>query len=313
MDTTLVIMAAGLGSRYEGGIKQLAKVGPSGEIIMDYSIYDAIAAGFNKIIFVIRKDIEKDFIEIIGNRISKVCKTEYVFQELGNVPEKYKFKVSPDRRKPWGTGQAVLACKDIINEPFAVINADDFYGREPFEIIHNFLVNEKNDGDKEKVCLPGFILKNTLSDNGAVTRGICLCDEDNKVHHIIETKNIIKTEDGAAEQTRECEICALNPDSHVSMNMWGFMPSFLDKLEDKFYDFFAKLEPYELKKEYLLPNIIDSMIKRGECEVSMTETDSKWFGMTYKPDLPVVCAEIKKLTDSGAYPTDIMAALLNKN
>ena len=210
---SLVIMAAGIGSRFGGGIKQLEPVGPNGEIIMDYSIYDAIAAGFNKIIFIIRKDIEKDFKEVIGNRIEKICKKlnveiHYAYQELKNIPS--NFKVPEERKKPWGTGQAVLTCKKIIEEPFAVINADDYYGKDSFKKIYEFLSKTDNE-----FCMVGFKLKNTLSDNGGVTRGICQVDENNYLTEIVETSNIIKIGERAFADNKE-----VNIESSVSMNMW---------------------------------------------------------------------------------------------
>ncbi|MGN0163383.1 MAG: NDP-sugar synthase, partial [Candidatus Ornithomonoglobus sp.] len=233
--TALVIMAAGIGSRFGGGIKQLAPVGPTGEIIMDYSVHDAIKAGFNKIVFIIRKDIEKDFREIIGNRIEKICdrlgvEVEYAFQAIDNLPQGQT--VPEGRTKPWGTGQAVLAAKDVINEPFAVLNADDYYGKEAFVKIHDYLVNYTPDKPMD-FCMAGFILKNTLSENGGVTRGICKVDENGNLTEVVETSDIVKTADGAAVNG-----AAVDPDSHVSMNMWGLTPEFLDVLEEGFVDFF---------------------------------------------------------------------------
>lgn len=194
-NTTLVIMAAGIGSRFGGGIKQLEPVGPNGEIIMDYSIHDALEAGFNKIVFIIRKDLDKDFREIIGNRIEKIADVAYAYQELDNLPD--GFTKPADRTKPWGTGQAILVCQDIVKEPFAVINADDYYGKEAFVKIHDYLISMQPSKDKFNFCMAGFILGNTLSDNGSVTRGICEIDSENHLLNVNETHDIIKTEDGA--------------------------------------------------------------------------------------------------------------------
>ena len=219
--TTLVILAAGIGSRF-GGIKQLAPVGPSGEIIMDYSIYDALEAGFNKIVFIIRKDIEKEFKEVIGDRIASICSShnvtvDYAFQDINDIPG-----ILPEgRTKPWGTGQAVLAAKKAIKTPFIVINADDYYGKEGFKAVHDYLVN----GGKS--CMAGFVLKNTLSDNGGVTRGICKMDVENSLTEVVETKNIVKTADGAEADGKVIDVNSL-----VSMNMWGLTPDFLDVLEE---------------------------------------------------------------------------------
>lgn len=296
MKTTLVIMAAGIGSRYGGGIKQLATVGGNGEIIMDYAIYDALKAGFNKIVFVIRKDLEKDFKEIIGNRIAKVCETDYVFQELNDLPD--GFTCPGDRAKPWGTGQAILVCKDVVNEPFAVINADDFYGRDAFVKLHSYLTDNK-ENPKEDICMAGYILKNTLSDNGSVTRGICKIDGNNHLLEIDETKGIIKKGNDAYINDGETK---LDKESYVSMNMWGFQPSFFEKLEKGFIEFLTE-KGTDIKAEYLLPIYIDELIKKDLAEVTLLETTEKWFGMTYKEDLESVRQAIKELVDNGTYPT----------
>ena len=299
MKTTLVIMAAGIGSRYGGGIKQLATVGKNGEIIMDYAIYDALKAGFNKIVFVIRKDLEKDFKEIIGNRISKVCETEYVFQELDDLPK--GFEKPADRVKPWGTGQAILVAKDVVNEPFAVINADDFYGRDSFVKLHNYLTQD-NECQVEDICMAGYILKNTLSDNGSVTRGICKVDENSNLVEIDETKDIVKTSSGAGVLAENNEVKALDENAYVSMNMWGLRPSFFGLLEKGFVEFLSDIKEGDIKSEYLLPIYIDSLIKKGQAKVSLLETQEKWFGMTYKEDLESVRESISKLVEENVYP-----------
>lgn len=293
--TALVIMAAGLGSRF-GGIKQLEPVGVSGEIIMDYSIYDAIKAGFNKVIFIIRKDLEKDFKEVIGNRIAEKVEVEYAFQELTNLPK--GFTVPEGRTKPWGTGQAVLSCKGLIKEPFVVINADDYYGSEAFVKVHDYLVEtSENNGD---YCMAGFVLGNTLSENGTVTRGVCQVNEEGNLIDIKETKAIEKKGTNAVsiEEGKETELLL---STSVSMNMWGFQPSLLEDLEDGFVEF-LKENGQELKSEYLLPEEVGNLIKKGKASVKVLSTNDKWFGVTYKEDKPIVMESIKELVDKGLYP-----------
>ena len=302
MDTALVIMAAGIGSRFGGGIKQLEPVGPCGEIIMDYSIHDAIEAGFNKIVFIIRKDLEEDFQEIIGHRIEKVCaerqvQVAYAFQELRDLPEGFDFP--EDRTKPWGTGQAVLACKGIVKELFAVINADDYYGKEAFVKMHQFLMNADTDRPYD-YCMAGFILGNTLSENGGVTRGICQVDENGYLSDIIETQNIVKTGSGAAVQ-HEDGLHPIDINSHVSMNMWGLTPQFIDILDEGFKVFLANVKPEDLKAEYLLPTIIGQLLHEGKVTVKVLETRDKWFGVTYKEDKDFVVNSFRKLTEDGVY------------
>ena len=305
MKTALVIMAAGMGSRFGGGIKQLEPVGPNGEIIMDYSIHDAIEAGFNKVVFIIRKDIKEAFHDAIGKRIEGICNRlnvefAYAYQELDDLPEEIKKPV--DRSKPWGTGQAVLVCKDIIKEPFVVINADDYYGKEAFVKIHEFLINNYTPERSKELCMAGFILGNTLSDNGAVTRGVCVMDKDGHLTGVNETGGIVKTADGAAAEDKDGNVVAINPASHVSMNMWGFTPDFLDELEKGFKEFLGGLKDGDIKSEYLLPSVVDQLIKDGKANVSVLETNDKWFGVTYKEDKPVVVESIRKLISEGKYP-----------
>lgn len=294
VETALVIMAAGIGSRFGGGIKQLEPVGPNGEIIMDYSVHDALEAGFNKIVFIIRKDLEKDFKEIIGNRIEKMCKVEYAFQELAGLPE--GFKVPEGRTKPWGTGQAVLSCKGVVNEPFAIINADDYYGKEAFVKVHDFLVS----AEPKKYCGAGFILKNTLSDNGGVTRGICHLDENMNLIDITETPDIVKTDGGAAVNGKE-----IDADSYVSMNMWGVTPEYIDLLESGFKQFLSEVKEGDIKAEFLIPIYMDKLIKSGEITVKMLETNDKWFGVTYKEDKQSVVDSFKELYARGVYSENL--------
>ena len=287
MKTTLVILAAGIGARYGAGVKQLAPVGPNGELIIDYSIHDAIAAGFDKIVFIIRKDIEADFREIIGTRIEKLCaplgvEVHYAFQSLTDVP----IPVPQGRVKPWGTGQAVLACKGILTEPFAVINADDYYGKDGFVKAAAFLKTGK-------YGLVGYVLKNTLSENGGVTRGICTV-QDGKLVGIDETRNIVKTASGAEANGRSLPLDAL-----VSMNFWCFPESFMGVLEQGFPKFLADL-PDPQKSEYLLPIIVDGLLKEGT-EVAVLSTDADWFGITYQEDKTSVIASFQALYAAGAY------------
>ncbi len=301
-ETALVIMAAGIGSRFGGGIKQLEPVGPGGEIIMDYSIYDALKAGFDKIVFIIRRDLEEDFREVIGNRIEKVARVEYAFQELGDLPE--GFSVPEGRKKPWGTGQAVLSIKGLVDGPFLVINADDYYGKEGFQKIHDYMVNHmKEDGDVYDMCMGGFILRNTLSDNGTVTRGVCTLDGDGSLKEVTETYEIRMEADGSMKaQDEQGNPVQVNPDQHVSMNMWGLPAAFLKELEKGFPEFLENLKEGDIKSEYLLPKIIDKLVKAGKARVEVLETKDKWFGVTYKEDKETVVEAIRSLIAEGAYP-----------
>ena len=297
MKTALVIMAAGLGTRFSGGIKQLEPVGPCGEIIMDYSIHDAIEAGFDKIVFIIRKDIEADFMEVIGDRIGKICagrgvEVAYAFQSMTEIPAGNA--VPEGRTKPWGTGQAVLAAKALVDTPFAVINADDYYGKEAFVKLHEFLCRE---GESNAYCMAGFILKNTLSDNGCVTRGICQVDEDGFLTDVVETRHIIKTPTGA-----EADGVTVDPEGFVSMNMWGLRPEFMETLEAGFEAFFRDAVPQDpMKAEYLLPIYIGQLLREGRVSVQVLQTQDKWFGVTYREDKPVVVDSFRKLIADGVY------------
>ena len=300
MKTTLLIMAAGLGSRFGTGIKQLEPVDASNHIIMDYSIHDAIEAGFNHVVFIIRKDIEKEFKEIIGNRITSICNglnvtVDYAYQDLNDIPA----ALPEGRTKPWGTGQAVLAAKDIINTPFIVINADDYYGKEGFKAVHEYLVN----GGKS--CMAGFVLKNTLSDNGGVTRGVCKMDNENNLTEVVETKNIVKTTEGA-----ETDGVSIDVNSLVSMNMWGLTPDFLNTLEGGFKEFFDKeVSKDPLKAEYLLPVFIGKLMNEGKMSVKVLKSNDTWYGMTYHEDVASVKDSFKKMLDSGIYKTDLFSDL----
>ena len=311
MKTSLVIMAAGIGSRFGGGIKQLEPVGMHGEIIMDYSIHDAIEAGFNKIIFIIRKDIEEAFREVIGERIEAICKQlnveiDYAFQAIDDLPK--GVKLPKDRTKPWGTGQAVLACKGLIKEPFAVINADDYYGKESFFKLYDFL-EEYTPEKPTDFCAAGFILKNTLSENGGVTRGVCQVNENGYLTGIDETKNIVKVGNKAAVQKEDGQE-PIDENSHVSMNMWGLTPEFVETLEKGFKEFFEKPDVDVLKGEYLLPIYIDELLQKGEVTVKVLETQDKWFGVTYKEDKDSVVESFKKLIEEGVYKEKLFDDIL---
>ena len=300
MDTTLLIMAAGIGSRFGGGIKQLEPVDASGHIIMDYSIHDAIEAGFNHVIFVIRRDIEAEFREVIGDRIASVCAAhgvtvDYAFQDLRDIPG----QLPEGRTKPWGTGQAVLAAKELIHTPFVIINADDYYGKDGFRKVHDYLAKGG------EACMAGFVLKNTLSDNGSVTRGICEMDEQCHLTKVVETKNIVKTAGGA-----EADGVALDLESLVSMNMWGLTPDFLQLLEEGFVEFFQKevlLNP--LKAEYLIPTFIGQLLEQDKLSVKVLRTDDTWYGMTYKEDVPAVKESFREMLAKGVYREELFADL----
>lgn len=300
-DTTLVIMAAGIGSRFGGGIKQLEPVGPNGEIIMDYSIYDALKAGFNKIVFIIRKDLEQDFKEIIGRRIERIADVKYAYQELNHLPE--GFTLPQGRTKPWGTGQAVLSVKGLVHEPFLVINADDYYGREGFQKIHDYMIHtmSENSGVYD-MCMGGFILSNTLSANGTVTRGVCQVNPDGTLKDVTETYDIRMMEDGLHASDEMGRPVKVDPGQHVSMNMWGLPPEFIEELEKGFPSFLRNLKEGDVKSEYLLPRIIDDQIKSGRARVTVLETTDKWFGVTYREDKQAVMDAVRALIAAGVYP-----------
>ena len=294
---TLVVMAAGIGSRFSGGIKQLEPVGPNGELIIDYSIYDAMEAGFDKVVFVIRKDLESDFKEVIGNRIEKVVDVAYAFQEIDGIPAAYQEK-AVTRKKPWGTGQAILCCKEFVDTPFLVINADDYYGKEAYVEAFEYLTKERTAQDE--ICMVGFVLKNTLSDNGTVTRGVCRVDEAGMLSGIKETKNIAKVADGAVIRLEDGDV-VLDVESPVSMNMWGLYPDFFNILEKGFNEFLARISEAD-GAEYLLPTIIGDLLDSGKMKVRVLESHDKWFGVTYKEDKPVVVQEIWTLIETREYP-----------
>ncbi len=299
--TTLVIMAAGMGSRFGKGIKQLEHVGPGGEILMDYSIYDAVRAGFDDVLVIIRRDIEDEFRKLIGDRIAKKVKLSYVYQEMDNIPE--GFEVPAGRAKPWGTGHAILSCLGHINNPFAVINADDYYGTGSFKAVHDFLANaDENEG---KYCMAGFVLGNTLSDHGTVTRGICVHDDEMFLSKVNESFKLKKEGDIVTGENEFGEPLTAGLDDLCSMNLWGLMPGFMDYLNEKFVDFLKdeKLDP--LKKEYLLPSIVDNMIRDGLITVEVLPVNDKWFGLTYAEDKPMVVEKLNEMIENGVYPAKL--------
>lgn len=303
MNTTLVVLAAGIGSRYGQGIKQLAKMDDNGYTIIDYSIYDAIKAGFNKVVFIIRKDIEKDFKEIIGSRIEKIIDVEYAYQDM-ELPD--GFESPKDRKKPWGTVHALLSTKNIVKEPFLIINADDYYGKGVFDSLHEFLEkNDKKIDNKLQVAMAGYKLKNTLSDKGTVTRGVSIGNEENKLVDIIETHEIKLEDDGKISSKENLDENILNLESTVSMNLWASFPEFIDMSEDYFIKYLEKNKERLDSLEYVLPEMIGEFIEENKANVTIIPTNDKWIGITYKEDLIPAQKSFQKMFDDGLYPYDI--------
>lgn len=301
----LVIMAAGMGSRY-GGLKQIDPVDEQGHIIIDFSLYDAMRAGFERAIFIIKKENEQAFKEVIGDRVSKHMEVKFVFQDLNDVPE--GFEIPEGRVKPWGTAHAIYSCRDVIDAPFAVINADDYYGVEAFKVLYDYLVSHSDD-EKYRYAMVGYRLGNTLTENGSVARGVCVTSDDGFLVTIAERTNIIKTENGAAysEDVGETYI-DISPDTPVSMNMWGFYPSIIKELGLALDDFFAnKVALNPLKSECFIPIEVDNLLKADKATVQVLSSKDKWFGVTYKEDKPFVTASIKALKDKGIYPENLWA------
>lgn len=298
MKPTLLVLAAGMGSRY-GGNKQLDEVGPSGETIIDYSIYDAIRAGFGKIVFVIRRDIEEQVKERFVEKLRDKIEVTYVFQEITNLPE--GVKVAPDRAKPWGTSHAILVTRSKISEPFGVINADDYYGVESFKILHEFLVNDK---DPNCYTIIGYKLGNTLSDHGHVNRGVCSVSPDGLLQNIVETKQIEKTRDGAKAPGHDGKDILFTGNEVVSMNLWGFKPSSFEFLGKEFRNFIDR-HGMDLKSELDIPTSVDKFVKSGEIKIKILSTNERWFGVTYREDKPYVVESIKKMIRKGIYPVRI--------
>lgn len=299
----LVIMAAGMGSRY-GGLKQIDPVDDQGHIIMDFSMYDARRAGFEKVIFIIKKENEADFRAAVGDRMSQYMEVSYVFQEISNIPE--GFEVPEGRVKPWGTGHAILSCIDDIQGPFAVINADDYYGAEAFQLIYDYLSTHRDD-EKFRYTMVGYLLKNTVTDNGHVARGVCDMNEAGELVAIHERTRIEKRDGGIAYTEDDGKTWISVPENTiVSMNMWGFTRSILDELKAGFPDFLRKgLEENPMKCEYFLPEVVSRLLGEDRAAVSVLESRDKWYGVTYKEDKPVVVAAIQKMREDGLYPGNL--------
>ena len=299
MDLTLVVMAAGIGSRF-GGIKQMEPIGPNGEMIIDYSVYDAIKAGFNRIVFIIREDIESDFKSAIGDRLAKFIDVEYVFQNIDNLPKGIDYPSS--RKKPWGTGHAVFCARDKVEHPFAVINADDFYGETSFEKIADHLRNMDNSSTKENYCMVGFDLHNTLSENGHVSRGVCITSESGHLKDITEYTKIRKN-DGNAEYSFDGDSWHMMDDNIVvSMNMWGFSPRIFDEIEEGMSEFFKENMDKLDTIEYYLPYVVDKSINQNKSDVTVLECSEKWYGITYKEDKQAVQDAVADMIDRNVYP-----------
>ena len=294
----LVIMAAGMGSRY-GGLKQIDPVDKEGHIIMDFSIFDAKRAGFEKVVFIIKKEDEADFKEAVGNRMEKIMDVAYAYQDLHNLPE--GFEVPEGRVKPWGTAHAVLSAIDEVDGPFAVINADDYYGKEAFVKLHDFLVSGEDLGREFTMGMGGFILKNTLSDNGTVTRGVSVVDENGLLSQVHETTGIEMGEDGKIKCDDPKVQEWISPEDKVSMNIWAGYQQFIDYIAEDFNDFLANVKEGDLKSEYLLPNIVDKLLKEKRANVKVLETQDRWFGVTYKEDKEIVQKAFAELIQNGIY------------
>ncbi len=301
MSATLLVLAAGLGSRFSGGIKQLTPIGKNGELLMEYSAYDAARAGFDKAVYIIRRDIEEQFCELADRRISKIMPTEYCFQDMSDLPE--GFSVPDGRTKPWGTVHAVLAAKKLINEPFLIVNADDYYGRNAYEKAYSFLTGVRMPYDQ---CMCGFVLKNTLSDNGTVTRGVCRSGDNGILTGVTETYKV-SAHDGVIDGYVDGERVVLDPDSIVSMNMWGFDDSIMPKFERLFAEFLGNMKKDEEKtSEYALPMAADALIRSGEINIKVLPTHDKWYGMTLSEDAAEVKAAFADMTGRGIYPDTLV-------
>lgn len=300
MKPTLFVLAAGMGSRY-GGLKQLDGVGPHSETIMDYSIYDAVNAGFGKLVFVIRKSFEEDFIEKIVKKYEKRIPVELVFQEPENLPE--GFKPNPERVKPWGTNHAVMMGKDVIKEPFAVINADDFYGRDSFKILADYLSN-LDEYSKNDYCMVGYRIGNTLSESGIVARGIGEMDENRNLTTVVERTEVKRIDGKVSYKDENGQWVVVDDNTPVSMNMWGFTPDYFKYSEDYFVDFLKENQD-NIKAEFFIPLLVNNLIISKTVKVNILDTPSKWFGVTYAADRPFVVEKLKELTDNGTYPSPL--------
>lgn len=296
----LVIMAAGMGSRY-GGLKQIDPIDSEGHLIIDFSIFDAVRAGFKKVVFIIKKELEEDFKEVIGDRISEFVEVDYAYQEITRLPE--GFVIPEGRTKPWGTGHAVLCAADQIDAPFAVINADDYYGKDAFATIYNYLATAEDD-DKYRYAMIGYVLENTVTENGSVARGICTVDSNNQLATITERTRIEKTATGAAYTEDDGATWVdLDPQTIVSMNMWGFTPSIITELNDRFANFLDNAVPANpLKSEYFLPSVVGELLSEDKATAHVLTSKDRWYGVTYKEDKETVVNAIQQLKDNGVYP-----------
>ena len=303
MKPTLLILAAGMGSRY-GGLKQIDPMGPAGETVMDFSVFDAIRAGFGKVVFVIRRDFEEQFKQQVGARFEGRIPVEYAFQAIDDLPD--GFTVPEGRTKPWGTAQAMLSAEKVIHEPCVMINADDFYGQDAFAAISKHLQTAAPSNGKSQYCMVGFKLSNTLSDHGSVARGVCQVDAGGMLTTVKEMTKIFKTADGAENREEGAEVVKLSGDEPVSMNFWGFTPDFFGHLRAAFVEFLKK-HGHEQKSECYVPFVVDELIRNGQAEVKVLSTTSKWFGVTYPDDKPIVVNSIKALSDQGDYPSPLWA------
>ena len=299
MKTTLVFLAAGFGSRFGGGVKQIEPVGPNGEVLMDYAVHDALRAGFDRVVFIIRRDIEAEFRSGVGRRVEAKCDVDYVFQELSDLPA--SFSVPEGRKKPWGTGQALLACRDVVNGPFCVLNADDYYGAEAFQKIHESIADGTRGGAELELCMAGYVLENTLSDNGGVTRGLCRVNGAGMLEEIRETRGIVKR-NGAPWTSGDGSMRPLDASQPVSMNIWGMPAAFIDYLAEGFLPFLEGMGENALSAEYLLPNAVEGMIRSGRGSVRVLPTRERWFGMTYAEDRILAQTRIRELIAQGLYP-----------
>ena len=299
MKPTLFVLAADMGSRY-GGLKQLDGLGPSGETIMDYSIYDAVNAGFGKLVFVIRRSFEEEFREKIVTKYEKKIPVELVFQELDMLPE--GFTPHPERVKPWGTNHAVMMGKEVIHEPFVVINADDFYGRESFKVLADFLTTlEKSENN---YCMVGYRVGNTLSESGTVARGVCETDANSNLTGVVERTKVMRVEDKVSYKDENDNWVAIDDNTPVSMNMWGFTPDYFNYSDDSFVTFLRE-NAGNLTAEFFIPLLVNELIQKGIATVRVLDTPSKWFGVTYADDRPEVVAKLKNLAESGLYPSPL--------
>ena len=302
MKPTLVVLAAGMGSRY-GGLKQVDPVGPSGEAILDYSVFDAHRAGFGKVVFIIRKDFEAEFRERVGSKYEGILPVEYCYQDINDLPS--PFTVPAERAKPWGTAHAIRAARDVVKEPFAAINADDFYGRDAFAKLAAFLQRPAAADGKFHFAMVGYKLDLTLSDNGSVARGICKVD-GGKLESVTEMTKLVRVPGGAENREDESNPVKLTGEERVSMNLWGFTPELFAALESRFPAWLEK-NGAELKSEWYIPFVVDELIHEGKADVEVLPTDSNWFGVTYREDKPFVTAEIGKLVAAGEYPQSLLA------